>query len=141
MTNDLRAAGGRPSHGHDLFKKTCATCHSLFGEGNRIGPDLTTANRKDRDYLLVSIVDPSVQIRKEYLAYVVTTNDGRVVTGLITEQSPASITLVGPKNERTTIRRGDIEEIRESPQSLMPERLLDPLKPQELRDLFSYLQK
>ncbi len=127
--------------GREIFKTNCATCHRLFGDGNRIGPDLTTANRKDRDFLLVSIVDPSVQIRKEFLAYVVTTDDGRVVTGLIGEQTAPSITLVGPKNERTTIRRGEIEEIRESPQSLMPERLLDPLKPQQLRDLFSYLQE
>jgi putative membrane-bound dehydrogenase-like protein len=141
ITNDLRAAAGRPVLGHELFKKTCATCHTLFGEGNRIGPDLTTANRKDRDFLLVSIVDPSVQIRKEFLAYVVTTSNGRVATGLIAEQSPSSITLVGAKNERTRIPRNDIEEIRESPQSLMPERLLDAMKPQELRDLFSYLQK
>jgi putative heme-binding domain-containing protein len=89
----------------------------------------------------VSIVDPSVQIRKEYLAYAVTTNGGRVVTGLIADQTPSSITVVGPKNERTSIRRGDIDEIKESPQSLMPERLLDAMKPQELRDLFSYLQK
>ena len=88
ISNDLRAAAGRPKHGHELFKKSCATCHTLFGEGNRIGPDLTTANRKDRDFLLVSIVDPSVQIRKEFLAYVVTTNDGRVFTGLIADQTP-----------------------------------------------------
>ncbi len=141
ISNDLRAAAGRPSHGRELFKKSCATCHTLFGVGNRIGPDLTTANRKDRDFLLVSIVDPSVQIRKEFLAYVVTTNDGRVVTGLIADQTASSITLVGPKNERTSIRRSEVEEIKESPQSLMPERLLDPLKPQELRDLFSYLQE
>jgi putative heme-binding domain-containing protein len=141
ISNDLRAAAGRPDHGHELFKKSCATCHTLFGEGIRIGPDLTTANRKDRDFLLVSIVDPSVQIRKEYLAYAVTTNSGRVVTGLIADQTPSSITVVGPKNERTSIRRDDIEEVRESPQSLMPERLLDAMKPQELRDLFSYLQK
>ena len=141
ISNDLRAAVGRPERGREIFKTNCATCHRLFGEGNRIGPDLTTANRKDRDFLLVSIVDPSVQIRKEFLAYVVTTDDGRVVTGLIGEQTASSITLVGPKNERTTIRRGEIEEIRESPQSLMPERLLDPLKPQQLRDLFSYLQE
>jgi putative membrane-bound dehydrogenase-like protein len=141
ISNDLRAASGRADRGHELFKKNCATCHTLFGEGNRIGPDLTTANRKDRDYLLVSIVDPSVQIRKEYLAYVVTTNSGRVVSGLILDQSPSSITLVGPKNERTSIPRSEIEEINESPQSLMPERLLDPLKPEDLRDLFSYLQK
>jgi len=141
LSNDLRAAAGRPSHGHELFKKSCATCHTLFGEGTKIGPDLTTANRKDRDFLLVSIVDPSVQIRKEFLAYVVTTNDGRVVTGLIAEQSPSSIIVVGPKNEHTAIPRREIEEIKESPQSLMPERLLDPLKPQEVRDLFSYLQE
>jgi len=141
ISNDLRAASGRADRGHDLFKKNCATCHTLFGEGNRIGPDLTTANRTDRDYLLVSIVDPSVQIRKEYLAYVVTTNSGRVISGLIVDQSPSSVTLVGPKNERTSIPRNEIEEIKESPQSLMPERLLDPLKPEDLRDLFSYLQK
>jgi putative heme-binding domain-containing protein len=42
-----------------LFRKHCATCHKLFDEGEAIGPDLTHANRKDRDYLLVSIVDPS----------------------------------------------------------------------------------
>lgn len=141
ISNDLRAAAGRPDRGHELFKKNCATCHSLFGEGNRIGPDLTTANRKDRDFLLVSIVDPSVQIRKEYLSYIVTTNGGQLFTGLIAAQSPSSITLVGAKNERTSIPRSDVEEIKESPQSLMPERLLDSLKPQELRDLFSYLQK
>jgi putative membrane-bound dehydrogenase-like protein len=141
ISNDLRAAAGRAERGHELFKKNCATCHVLFGEGNRIGPDLTSANRKDRDFLLVSIVDPSVQIRKEYLTYVVTTNGGQLVTGLIADQSPSSITLVGAKNERTSIPRGDIEELKESPQSLMPERLLDPLQPQELRDLFSYLQK
>ena len=82
-----------------------------------------------------------MQIRKEYLTYVVTTSSGQLVTGLIADQSPSSITLVGAKNERTPIPRGDIEELKESPQSLMPERLLDPLQPQELRDLFSYLQK
>jgi putative membrane-bound dehydrogenase-like protein len=141
ISNDLRAAAGQPKQGHELFKKSCATCHTLFGEGNKIGPDLTTANRKDRDFLLISIVDPSVQIRKEFLAYVVTTNDGRVFTGLIADQSPSSVTLVGPKNERISIRRSEIEEIKESSQSLMPERLLEPLKPQELRDLFSYLQE
>ena len=117
-----------------------AVCHTLFNEGNKIGPDLTTANRKDRDFLLVSIVDPSVQVRKEFLAYVVHTSDGRVYTGLLTGQNPSSVTVVGAKNEHTTIPRNDIEEIKESPISLMPEHLIDQLKPQEVRDLFSYLE-
>ena len=113
----------------------------LFGEGTKIGPDLTTANRKDREFLLVSIVDPSVQVRKEYLVYAIETHDGRVVTGCIADQNASSITLVGPKNDRTTIRRSEIAEMKEMPNSLMPERLLEPLKPQELRDLFAYLQQ
>ena len=74
------------------------------------------------------------------MSFVVQTTDGRVLTGLLAEQSPGSVTLLGAKNERTTIERDKIESISESPTSLMPENLLSPLKPQELRDLFSYLQ-
>jgi len=140
LNNDLRAAAGDPRKGRDLFRQHCATCHRLFDEGQQLGPELTHANRKDRDYLLVSIVDPSALIRREYLAYTVQTTDGRVLTGLIVEQSAGSITLAGAKNERTVIPRNRIDELRESPVSLMPEDLLKTLKPQEVRDLFAYLQ-
>jgi putative membrane-bound dehydrogenase-like protein len=140
LSNDLRAGSGHPSPGRELFRKHCGTCHKLYNEGESIGPDLTYANRKDRDYLLASIVDPSAVIRKEYLAYVVQTTDGRSLTGLIAEQTPAAVTLVDGKNQRTAIARGKIETMEESPVSLMPENLLKELKPQELRDLFSYLQ-
>jgi len=140
LSNDLRAGAGSPAAGREAFKKHCATCHKLFGEGEAVGPDLTHANRKDRDYLLVSIVDPSAVIRKEYLAYNVQTTDGRTLTGLIAEQTPSAITLLDGKNQRTKIARARIELLQESPLSLMPEDLLRALKPQELRDLFSYLQ-
>jgi putative heme-binding domain-containing protein len=140
LNNDLRAGVGSPIAGRELFRKHCAICHKLFGEGEVIGPDLTHANRKDRDYLLVSAIDPSAVIRKEYLAYNVQTTDGRALTGLIAEQTPATITLLDGKNQHTTIARDRIESLRESPISLMPEDLLKGLKPQELCDLFSYLQ-
>jgi putative heme-binding domain-containing protein len=140
LTNDLRAGTGDAQAGRELYRKHCAACHRLFGEGEAVGPDLTHANRKDRDSLLVSIVDPSALIRKEYVSYAVQTTDGRILTGLMAAQTPGSITLLAAKNERTTISREKIESIQESPASLMPENLLQPLKPQELRDLFSYLQ-
>jgi putative membrane-bound dehydrogenase-like protein len=140
LANDLRSADGNVQAGRELYRKHCASCHRLFGEGETVGPDLTHANRKDRDYLLVSIVDPSALIRKEYVSYVVQTTDGRVLTGLMAEQTPGSITLLSAKNERTTIARDKMESIQESPVSLMPEDLLRQLKPQELRDLFRYLQ-
>jgi putative membrane-bound dehydrogenase-like protein len=140
LNNDLRAGTGDPRRGRDLFRKRCATCHALFGEGERLGPDLTTANRKDRDFLLVSLVDPSAVVRKEYLAHVLQTRDGRVLTGLLADQSPASVTLVDAKGQQTTVPRGSIDSLEESAVSLMPEGLLADLDPAALRDLFSYLQ-
>src|SRR5262249_28237835 len=140
LSNDLRAGPGNPVAGRELFKKHWAICHRFFDEGNNVGPELTHANRKDREFLLASLVDPSAVIRKEYLSYNVQTTDGRLLIGLIVEQSPSSITLVNEKNERTSIARNKIESLQESPVSLMPENLYKELKPQELRDLFSYLQ-
>jgi putative membrane-bound dehydrogenase-like protein len=140
LNNDLRAGNGDSRHGREVFEKRCAVCHRLFGAGGQVGPDLTHANRKDRDFLLVSIVDPSAVIRKEYLAYQMQTTDGRLLSGVIAEQTAGSITLVDAKNERTTLARNKIEELRELPVSLMPEDLLKDLKPEELRDLFAYLQ-
>src|SRR5262249_61423286 len=123
-----------------LFTKPCASCRKLFNEGEPVGPDLTHANRKDCDYLLVSLVDPSAVIRREYLSYVVTTTDGRTLTGLIVAQEGNRLTLATARNERITINRDQIDTLQESPVSLMPDNLLKDLKPQELRDLFSYLQ-
>jgi putative heme-binding domain-containing protein len=140
LNNDLRAGPGDAAAGRLLFRQHCAACHRLFGEGENLGPDLTHANRKDRDHLLVSIVDPSAVILKEYLTYVVTTRDGRVHTGLIVEQTADGVTLADAKNQRTTVPRDRIESIRESPTSLMPEGLLKDLRPQQLRDLFAYVQ-
>ncbi|MFO0920032.1 MAG: c-type cytochrome, partial [Planctomycetaceae bacterium] len=141
LNNDLRAASGNPAAGKQLFAQYCALCHKLHGEGNNVGPDLTHVNRKDRDYLLTQLVDPNAIIRKEYLAYSVSTHDGRVSTGLLVDQNAAELTLMAAKEQKTTIPLADVEEIRESNASLMPENVLKQLKPQELRDLFHYLQQ
>jgi putative heme-binding domain-containing protein len=140
LNNDLRAGPGDAKNGKALFAKHCATCHRLFSDGGAVGPDLTHANRADRQYLLVSLVDPGGMVRREYLSYRVETRDGRVLTGLIADQTPAAVTLLDAKNERTTVPRGEIESLHESPTSLMPDNLHKGLTPQELRDLFAYLQ-
>ncbi len=141
LNNDLRAGGGDTVHGKAVFGKHCASCHRLFGEGHMVGPDLTHTTRKDRDWLLIHIVDPNAVIRKEYLSYVVQTKDGRVLTGLLAEQTTGQVTLVMANNERKTVARDRVESMQESAVSLMPENLLKSLRPQELRDLFRYLQQ
>jgi putative membrane-bound dehydrogenase-like protein len=126
--------------GQALFAQHCGTCHTLFGQGTQIGPDLTGADRKNRDFLLTNIVDPSAVQRLEYANQVVVTTDGRSLTGVVADAGPEAITLVDAKNVRTRLPRAEIEEITPSPVSLMPEGILDPLDDQQLRDLFSYLQ-
>ncbi|MBM4002455.1 MAG: c-type cytochrome [Planctomycetes bacterium] len=140
LNNDLRAAAGNVSAGHQLFTKHCAACHQLFGEGTKVGPDLTTANRQDRDYLLISLVDPSSVIRKEFVSVIIETTNGRVMTGLPIERNDAALTLVDSKGEKQSVSTAEIAELQDSPVSLMPENLYLQFKPAELRDLFAYLQ-
>lgn len=140
LNNDLRASRGDPILGQQHFKKHCAACHQLFGEGTKVGPDLTTANRQDRDFLLVSLVDPSSVIRKEYVSVVIQTRNGRIVTGLPIERTDSAIVLADSRGERQTINMTEIEELHDSPISLMPENLYKQFPPQDLRDLFAYLQ-
>ncbi len=141
LNNDLRAATGNIDAGQLVFKKHCAACHQIYGEGTKLGPELTSANRRDRDFLLISLVDPNSVIRKEYVSMIVVTKDGRVLTGLPTARNEAGVTLVNAKNEPVVIPTREIDELHESPVSMMPIDLYRQLTPQDLRDLFAFLQR
>jgi putative heme-binding domain-containing protein len=139
--NDLRPGGGDPANGKILFAKHCGICHQLHGEGNKVGPDLTSANRQDREALLANIVDPSAVIRREYMNYVLVTDSGLAVSGLLAEQDGATVAILDARNQRITVPRDEIQSLEESEVSLMPERLLEALTPQDRRDLFAYIQE
>jgi putative heme-binding domain-containing protein len=108
FNNDLRAAPGDIKAGIRVYNQVCARCHKLYGSGGELGMDLTNSNRKDRDYLLTQIVDPSVYIRKEYMSYEVHTRSSRVVSGLMVEQDGASVTLIDADYRKTRIPRSDL---------------------------------
>jgi putative membrane-bound dehydrogenase-like protein len=134
-----RGQGDR-ARGKAIFTKTCAVCHTLWNEGNKIGPELTAADRKNIDLLALNIVDPSAMIRPEYAAHQIQTTDGQVLTGLLVEQNPGSVTLLDANNARTVLSRDRIQAMKASALSLMPEKLLDPLTDIEVADFFAYLQ-
>jgi putative membrane-bound dehydrogenase-like protein len=131
---------GDAARGRLVFQQQCAACHRLFGEGTEIGPDLTGIERGNLDFLLTSLVDPSALIRKEFQAQTVSTTDGRVLSGLILEETEKTITLFDSKQQKSVIPRDLIEVTRPSDTSLMPEGMLDPLRDDQIRDLFKYLQ-
>ncbi|HET6883161.1 MAG TPA: HEAT repeat domain-containing protein, partial [Pirellulales bacterium] len=136
----LAKGKGDASAGKALVLKHCCVCHQLFGEGNKIGPDLTTADRKNLAVLLPNVIDPSAVIRPEFVAYSAQTVDGRVLVGLMADSGPDSVTLLDAKNVRTTLARNGIETLEPAATSLMPERLLDTLTTQEICDLFAFLR-
>ena len=134
----LAEGAGDAAKGKPVFAAACGTCHALHGEGTRIGPDLTGYDRKDLDFLLQSIVDPSAAIRPEFAAYVVETSDGRMLNGPVVASGPETVT-VEDGQARFTVARSQIRRMKESPVSRMPEGLLDGLSPQQVRDLFAHL--
>jgi len=129
-----------PGHGRSVFNKLCLSCHALYGNGGAIGPDLTGSGRDNIDYLLENILDPSAVVNADFKMAVVAMKDARVLNGLIRSPTDRTITLQS-QNEAVVLSRSEIEEIKPSTLSLMPEGQLDPLPPDEVRDLFAYLMR
>lgn len=139
MLTPDRLSVADPAQGRLLFSKTCAQCHVLFGEGGAVGPELTGAQREELGYLLENLIDPNATLDDDYRMTVFALADGRIVNGLIAEQSDRTVTIQTP-TERIIVPRDEIEEERRSDLSLMPEGLLDPLNDQDVADLIRYLQ-
>ena len=131
---------GVAERGREVFKKNCATCHQLFGDGMALGPELNGADRGNLDFLLTSIVDPSSQIRGEYQSVQVALKDGRVLHGLLADRSETVVSVIDANRQVTKVPKGEVEEMNVSDVSLMPEAILDKLPDNEIRDLFRYLQ-
>ncbi len=138
LTPENLAAANLKS-GRVLFDKNCSSCHKLFGQGGQLGPDLTGAQRSNLDFLLENIVDPSAVVTKEFRATVVLLDDGRVLTGLVTSKTENIVTMA-TQNETFRIVSDEIESIKQSSASTMPDGLLSQLTEDQVRDLFGYLQ-
>ena len=126
-------------HGKELFKKTCFGCHTLFGEGGKVGPDLTGSGRANIDYLLVNVIDPNAIVPQEYLAWTVKTNDGRVLNGLVRNETENGFDVV-TATETIALRTDDVKSKKRGTLSMMPEGILNGLKDSEILDLIAFLQ-
>ncbi len=126
------------SRGRALFQTTCAKCHRLFEEGGAIGPDLTGSQRRNLAYLIENVVDPNAQVARGYQMVRLITTEGRVLSGVVAEETPSRVTLV-TLEEPIVVPREEIDELLLLPTSLMPEGQYAALGPQEQIDLTAYL--
>jgi putative heme-binding domain-containing protein len=138
MLTDNRLAKADPSSGRVIFSKTCAQCHTLYGTGGTVGPDLTGSQRANLDYVLQNVVDPSSLIAREYQVTLVRTKDKRVISGIATE------TAAGYKIVTETgvvqVPKEQVDKVKKSDLSMMPEGLLNGMKDTEVTDLVAYLR-
>lgn len=124
--------------GRALFQQNCANCHILYGVGKKIGPDITGSNRNNIDYLLENILDPSASVGAEFRTVIVLLEDDRVVNGVIVEQTDRTVTIQ-TSQEREVIDRREIDSMKQSTTSLMPDGLIQNMTVDQVRDLFAYL--
>ena len=139
--NDILQSGNSdPYRGKPVYMQSCGKCHLLFGDGGRIGPDLTSYQRKDELRLLINVVNPSAEVREGFETHNVLTTDGRILSGFLFDQDNQVIVLRGVDGQNVTIPRDQIDEMIPQMKSLMPEGLLRDMTDQQVRDLFAYLQ-
>ncbi|NBY37187.1 MAG: hypothetical protein EBQ59_07035 [Verrucomicrobia bacterium] len=127
--------------GRELFRGSCGLCHQLFGTGGEIGPHLT-GGYTDLEYLLQNIMDPNAVIGKDYQLVYITLKDGSLQAGIISAENESTLTLKVPGAPApVVIAKDQIKTRVVSPNSLMPEGLLNGLEEPDVRSLFLYLRQ
>lgn len=125
--------------GREVFKKSCSACHLVQGVGHELGPSLMAIKSRGAETLLASILDPNSEVNPQYVNYLVVTLDGRVLSGMIVDEGATSVTLKKDEGVTETVLRVDIDEIKNTGLSLMPEGLEETLDKQAVADLVAYL--
>lgn len=139
-SKEVLALAAHPGDGRDVFRRACATCHRMDREGHPVGPDLFDIRRQTKENILLHIVVPEFEIAPGFTSYLVEAQDGRTLLGVMSSETPESVTLRQPGGQEETILRTQIKSLQASSLSLMPQGFEAALKKQELADLLAYLR-
>jgi putative heme-binding domain-containing protein len=135
-------AGGDWSRGRSLFTSelaACSKCHTLRGQGGRIGPDLSNLPHRDYHSVRRDILQPSATINPDHISYSVAMKDGRVLAGVPVSSDDRQIIFGDSTGKETVVSRSDIDELKPSSSSGMPDDMGKKLSDEQLRDLLTFL--
>jgi quinoprotein glucose dehydrogenase len=136
-------AGGDAENGRAIvYTKAaaeCQRCHKLDGQGGEVGPPLNGVGKQTREYLLESIVLPSKTIAKGYESVLITTVDGKTVSGVLKSEDANEVHLMTAEGKPVTVKKADIDD-RRATKSAMPDDFPSKLTKREIRDLVEFLR-
>jgi putative heme-binding domain-containing protein len=130
---------GDRERGRAVFEKNCSSCHRLENVGQRVGAELSAIRDRGLEAVLLNILDPNREVMPQFLSYVLVTTSGRVLTGMISAETANSLTIKKPDGSAENVLRLDIEELRSTGQSYMPEGLEKQIDVAAMADLLAYL--
>ena len=134
------AMDGSAVRGAALFEKSCSKCHRINGVGQNVGPDISDTRARARDALLYDILDPNRRVDPQFTECIVVTTDGRLFNGLLIAEASESITLRQPEGREQIIPRNEIDEIKSSGRSLMPEGIERDVTVEQMADVLAFLK-
>lgn len=139
MADYFRQTFGDPVAGQRVFNNFCGQCHTIYGQGGKVGPDITANGRSSFEQLLSNVFDPSLVIGPAYQVTTVVTKDGRNLTGLIAEDNEQRIVVKMAGEGEEAVLRNNVKYTHVSKLSMMPEGIENLLSKTDLADLFAFL--
>ena len=130
---------GDRERGAALFKQNCSTCHQIGSVGNQVGPNLATMKNRGPEAILTNVLDPNREVNPAWRDYVAVTVDGTTHNGVLVSESASTLTLRRAEAKETSLLRADLEALRDTGRSLMPEGLEKNLDPQAMADLVTWM--
>jgi putative membrane-bound dehydrogenase-like protein len=124
--------------GRAVFARVCGNCHMHGDAGGRLGPNLTGSWSSGSNYFIENLVDPNAVVGPDYQLTVVTTDDGRVLNGIVAEETATSLVL-RTVDGVVTLPVDTIDERTTSPVSMMPAGLLESLPEKDFVALIKFL--
>ena len=136
---DALKTPGNPGRGKAIFKSQCAACHTFGKLGNLIGGDLTDLSKRPAEEIITDILEPNSKVESPFMSYVLTTNQGRIWNGMIVDDTENSISLRRVDGSEVRLLRLQIESLRSTGLSFMPEGFENQIDIRQMSDLVSFL--
>lgn len=130
---------GDAARGAEVFRRHCSVCHRIGDVGHEVGPSLASMRNRGPDAILTNVLDPNREVNPAWRDYVAVTAAGTTHNGVLISESSSSLTLRRAEAKETSLLRADVEVLRDTGRSLMPEGLEREISPQQMADLIHWI--